>query len=240
MKPKILQIFILLLCFLLILPSCDAGIPQESGTNSETIVTEKNTEEATEDLSSETQAKTEEQSSEEQSTEEVTTEWIPRSEGMEDTPPDLESVDYSKLHFYTEPLQASDGVTLSFLPVAGLKNVVELIEGQETATVAKDHKEAFTLMNQILENTENSFVQIVLIINYTESPGIYADDTYPQLEYCCNLGMSGGNDQLVFCYVNPGVEFRTPEYLMEAFERYTRYSTVTSVVVSAAPIPAEN
>ncbi|MBQ8410007.1 MAG: hypothetical protein IJY39_14190 [Clostridia bacterium] len=239
MKSKRLRYLSLLLCLLLLLPSCDVKQPDEGDSDSETIATERNTEEAIEDLPSETQAKTEEQSTEEQSAEEVTTEWIARSEGMEDTPPDLESIDYSKLRFYTDPVEAPEGGTLSF-EGKSLKNVVELIETQEKeATVAKDHEEASALMNQILENTENSFVQIVLIINYTESPGIYADDTYPQLEYCCDLGMNGGNNQLVFCYVKPGVAFRTPEYLMKAFERYTRYSTVTSVVVSAAPISVE-
>lgn len=238
MRLKYLRYLSLLLCLLLFLPSCEGAFPSGSDADSTDVLTEMNTEETQARVENNSEKTTVEQTTEENA-EEETTEWVARSEGMEDTPPDLESVDYSKLHFYTDPVEASEGSTLSF-EGKSLKNVVELIEAQEkAATVAKDHEEATALMNQILENTENSFVQIVLIINYSESSGIYADDTYPQLEYCCDLGNNGGKNQLVFCYVKPGVEFRTSEYLMKAFERYTRYSKVTSVVVSAAPISVE-
>lgn len=60
MKIKTLRFIILLLCFLMILPSCDTNTPDESGSDSEVISTEKKVLENTTETETETETESEE------------------------------------------------------------------------------------------------------------------------------------------------------------------------------------
>ncbi|MBQ8409424.1 MAG: hypothetical protein IJY39_11250 [Clostridia bacterium] len=229
MKTKTLRFIILLLCFLMILPSCDMNMPDESDSDSVAISTEKETEK-------ETQKRTEKE-----------TETAPEWAQMEywdtgDAAPDLESVDYSKLQFCTDIVTYSNDLELKISKLSDVRTMKELVEANrnEWKRVTSYH-EALDLLEEIVADSKNTESAFMLIMDYTEFPDIYAVNT--RWKSWTEFELNGGEKQIVLFYSKEWIEGGfTPstEKLMEAFERYTRYSKVTSVVISAVPIPAEN
>ena len=207
MKSKILKIFTLLLCFLLILPSCESALPDESEADTEFV-----------------------------------TAVYP---AILDIEPDLDNVDYSKFSFCTDILTCSDDLQLSLDDLSNLKNarkMKELVEANKSEwKQVASYDEGLELLKGIIANSKNTDSAIMLIIDYTTFPGIYAVDTRYKENF--ELEWNGGEKQCIWFYSKDWIEggfTPSPEKLLEAFERYTRYSTVTSVVISAVPIPAED
>ena len=162
-----------------------------------------------------------------------------------DIEPDLENVDYSKLSFCTDILTCSDDLQLSLDDLSNLKNarkMKELVEANKSEwKQVASYDEGLELLKGIIANSKNTDCAIMLIIDYTTFPGIYAVDTRYKVNF--ELEWNGGEKQCIWFYSKDWIEggfTPSPEKLLEAFERYTRYSTVTSVVISAVPIPAEN
>jgi hypothetical protein len=230
MKTTLLQFFVLLLCFLLILPSCGTVTPQESGTESEAISTEKKTEKVEEPETSETES--------ESQIEEITMDYP----DIVDLDPDLENVDYSKLSFCTDILTYSGDVQLSTSEISDVRKMKELVEANKSEwKQVASYDEGLELLKKIIADSKNTDCAIMLIVDYTFVMGTYAVDTHYKDR--CDLGYPDGEKQCIWFYSKDWIErgfTPSPEKLLEAFERFTRYSTFTSVVIAAVPIPAEN
>ncbi|MBQ8408381.1 MAG: hypothetical protein IJY39_05895 [Clostridia bacterium] len=163
---------------------------------------------------------------------------------IEDREPDLESVDYSKLSFCTDILTYSDDLQLSLDDLSISKyarKMKELVEANKSEwKQVTSYDQGLELLKGIIADSKNTDCAIILIIDYTTFPGIYAVDT--RYKENCELEWNGGEKQCIWFYSKDWIEggfTPSPEKLMEAFERYTRYSKVTSVVISAVPIPTE-
>lgn len=236
MKNKGLRCLTLLLCLLLLLPSCDTTTPQESDTERETKSTEN------EAISTEKEAeKQTERQTEKETEKETEPEWAQMEYwDVGDQDPDLEIVDYSKLMFCTDIVTYSNDLELKISKLSDVRTMKELIEANrnEWKQVAS-YDEGLELLKEIIADSKNSESAIMLIMDYTEFPNIYAVDT--RWKSWIEFELNGGEKQIVLFYSKGWIEdgfTPSPEKLMEAFERYTRYSTVTSVVVAAVPIPA--
>ena len=160
-----------------------------------------------------------------------------------DIEPDLENVDYSKLSFCTDILTCSDDLQLSLDDLSNLKyarKMKELVEANKSEwKQVTSYDKGLELLKGIIANSKNTDSAIMLIIDYTTFPGIYAVETRYKENF--ELEWNGGEKQCIWFYSKDWIEggfTPSPEKLMEAFERYTRYSKVTSVVISAVPIPA--
>lgn len=233
MKTKKLRKVILLLCFLLILPSCDTTIPHESLSDSTAILTEE-TLEAVQKTEHQTKAETETEVK-------PATEW----ETVEywdigDSEPDLESVDHEKLMFCTDIVTYSNDLQLEIEKLSDVRIMKELVEAKRNEwKQVTSYDEGLDLLEGILADSKNTECAIMLIIDYTAFPDIYAVDT--RWKRWVEFELNGGEKQIVIFYSKEWIEdgfTPSPAKLMEAFERYTRYSKVTSVVVCAVPIPA--
>ena len=233
MKNKGLRCLTLLLCLLLLLPSCDTTTPQESGSDSAAITTEKVTEK-------ETKKQTERQT-EKETEKETEPEWAQMEYwDVGDQDPDLESVDYSKLMFCTDIATYSNDLRLTTQRLSDVRIMKELIETQKSEwKQVASYDEGLELLKEIIADSKNSESAIMLIVDYTAFPNIYAVDT--RWKSWIEFELNGGEKQIVLFYSKEWIEggfTPSPEKLLEAFERYTRYSKVTSVVVAAVPIPA--
>ena len=159
---------------------------------------------------------------------------------IEDNDPDLESVDYSKLMFCTDIATYSNDLRLTTQRLSDVRIMKELIETQKSEwKQVASYDESLELLKGIIADSKNTDCAIMLIIDYTTFPGIYAAPTYYKASH--ELEWNGGEKQCIWLYSKKWIEggfTPSPEKLMETFERYTRYSTVTSVVISAVPIPA--
>ena len=157
-----------------------------------------------------------------------------------DQDPDLESVDYSKLMFCTDIATYSNDLRLTTQRLSDVRIMKELIETQKSEWIqVASYDEGLELLKGIIADSKNSESAIMLIVDYTEFPNIYAVDT--RWKSWIEFELNGGEKQIVLFYSKEWIEggfTPSPEKLMEAFERYTRYSKVTSVVVAAVPIPA--
>ena len=228
---KILRIFTLLLCFLLILPSCESALSDESDSDKAIISTE---------ASSETVQKNEHQTTAETEAKNVT-EW----ETVEywdigDSDPDLPSVDYEKLMFCTDIVTYSNDLDLKIEKLSDVRIMKELVEAKQNEwKQVTNYDEGLELLEGIVADSKNTESAIMLIIDYTVFPDIYAADT--RWKQWVEFELNGGEKQIAIFYSKDWIEdgfTPSPAKLMEAFERYTRYSKVTSVVVCAVPIPA--
>ena len=179
MKNKGLRCLTLLLCLLLLLPSCDTTTPQESGSDSAAITTEKVTEK-------ETKKQTERQT-EKETEKETEPEWAQMEYwDVGDQDPDLESVDYSKLMFckdivtYSSDLQQEigpfgDGKTARSYE-RKLKELVEAYKGSWKQV--QSFEKGLELLKWIIDSSKNQEFALMVMLNYTgHSDDIYAVHT---------------------------------------------------------------
>lgn len=234
MKTQILRICPLLLCLLLILPSCESVLSEEDSSDRVAISTEE---------ASETVPKNECQTKAEIETDVKT---VPEWETAEywdidDAEPDLQNVDYEKLMFCTDIVTYLNDLYLEIGKLSDVRTMKELVEANRNEwKQITSHDEGLKLLEGIVADSKNTESAIMLIINYTDFPDIYAVDT--RWKRWVEFEWNGGEKQIVVFYSKEWIEdgfTPSPAKLMEAFERYTRYSKVTSVVVCAVPVIAE-
>ena len=214
MKNKGLRCLTLLLCLLLLLPSCDTTTPQESDTERET----KSTENEAISTEKETEKQTERQT---------------EKETEEETEPDLESVDYSKLMFCTDIITYSSDLQQEIGPFEDgktarsyerkLKELVEAYKGSWKQV--QSFEKGLELLKWIIDSSKNQEFALMVMLNYTgHSDSIYAVHTRFK-EYVEYYTDDGNFHQILF-YSKGWIEdgfTPSPEKLMEAFETYTRY-----------------
>ena len=240
MKSKILKIFTLLLCFLLILPSCESALPDESNSDSTAISTGTETEKETEDQTEKVE-ESEVSETESESQAEWETMMYPDAD---DNDPDLESADYSKLVFCSEILTYSGDLQLSVLKSKDAIVMKELVEAKESEwKKVTSYDEGLALLKEIIADSQNQECTLMVIVEYTSEDGPWVFSVNNHYKARHELEYSNGEKKLIWVYSKEWIESGftpSPEKLMETFERYTMYSDFSRIVISAVPIPAEN
>ena len=239
MKNKGLRCLTLLLCLLLLLPSCDTTTPQESDTERET----KSTENEAISTEKETEKQTERQT-EKETEKETEPEWAQMEYwDVGDQDPDLENVDYSKLMFCTDIVTYSNDLELKVSKLSDVRTMKELVEAKESEwKKVTSYDEGLALLKEIIADSQNQECALMVIVEYTSEDGPWVFSVNNHYKARHELEYSNGEKKLIWFYSKEWIESGftpSPEKLMETFERYTMYSDFSRIVISAVPIPAE-
>lgn len=239
---------ILAVCLLLVLASCTNIIGQEETTmENSAIVSESEFEsgiksEKTTDENDSTESTAERQP--EEVIEECTQRPYP---SILDRDPDLDAVDYSKfvfidgLPFPINDLSVNAPVNEVQACIADMVNSIKDHNGD--GLTVSDHEEAVMLIEQFVTSQEIEGYSLMVLVCYdavesSDNSGLYYVNTkYSEVfEYKYSIAKYGVEEPIdVLMFIQKELElFNTPENLMTAIEKYTKYSKVTKIIICAA------